>query len=215
VIDNVCRPEGVKTIELIPTKSGFHYITQRFDVMEFKNLDIITNKSRIGNYYAMHYSDFNEDMKNFITNVKLQGNLKESNVHTDDIAFFAPELKDWHRLVKIDGLVNGTIDRLKIKNAYLKSNQTIIKGDLDLKNIPDIDNLYLVFNSTGSTTNFNELTQFIPSISKIKEPQLSRLGNIYFKGQFTGFIHNFVADGIINTDLGNVQSNIKFVFINK
>lgn len=185
------------------------------DVMEFKNLDIITNKSRIGNYYAMHYSDFNEDMKNFITNVKLQGHLKESNVHTDDIAFFAPELKDWHRLVKIDGLVNGTIDRLKIKNAYLKSNQTTIKGDLDLKNIPDIDNLYLVFNSTGSTTNFNELTQFIPSISKIKEPQLSRLGNIYFKGQFTGFVHNFVADGIINTDLGNVQSNIKFVLPEK
>ncbi len=185
------------------------------DVMEFKNLDIITNKSRIGNYYAMHYSDFNEDMKNFITNVKLQGDLKESNVHTDDIAFFAPELKDWHRLVKIDGLVNGTIDRLKIKNAYLKSNQTIIKGDLDLKNIPDIDNLYLVFNSTGSTTNFYELTQFIPSISKIKEPQLFRLGNIYFKGQFTGFVHNFVADGIINTDLGNIQSNIKFVLPEK
>lgn len=36
VIDNFCRPEGVKTIELIPTKSGFHYITKRFDVMEFK-----------------------------------------------------------------------------------------------------------------------------------------------------------------------------------
>jgi hypothetical protein len=36
VIDNVCKPEGVKTIDLIPTKSGFHYITERFDVMEFK-----------------------------------------------------------------------------------------------------------------------------------------------------------------------------------
>lgn len=36
VIDNVCRPEGVKTIDLIPTKNGFHYITERFDVMEFK-----------------------------------------------------------------------------------------------------------------------------------------------------------------------------------
>jgi hypothetical protein len=36
VIDNVCQPEGVKTIEIIPTKNGFHYITYRFDVMEFK-----------------------------------------------------------------------------------------------------------------------------------------------------------------------------------
>ena len=36
VIDNVCRPEGVKTIDLIPTKNGFHYITEKFDVIEFK-----------------------------------------------------------------------------------------------------------------------------------------------------------------------------------
>jgi hypothetical protein len=185
------------------------------DVMEFKNLDIITNKSRIGNYYAMHYSDFNEDMKNFITNVKLQGDLKESNVHTDDIAFFAPELKDWHRLVQLNGLVNGTIDQLNIKNAYLKSKETTIQGDLNLKNIPDIDHLFLVFNSTGSTTNFNELIQFIPSISKIKQPQLTRFGNIYFKGHFTGFLNDFVADGNINTDLGNVQSDIKIVLPEK
>jgi hypothetical protein len=181
------------------------------EVMEFKNLDIITNKSRIGNYYAMHYVNFNEDMKNFITNVKLEGDLQESKVHTDDIALFAPELSDWHRLVQVNGLVSGTIDQLKIKDAYLKTNQTTIKGDLNLKNIPDIDNLFLVFNSTGSTTTFNELTQFIPSISKIKQPQLTRLGNIYFKGHFTGFLHDFVADGNINTDLGNIQSDIKIV----
>jgi len=185
------------------------------DVMEFKNLDIITNKSRIGNYYAMHYMNFNEDMKNFITNVKLEGDLKESKVHTDDIALFAPELSDWHRLVQVNGLVSGTIDQLKIKDAYLKTNQTTIKGDLNLKNIPDVDHLFLVFNSTGSTTNFNELIQFIPSISKIKQPQLTRLGNIYFKGHFTGFLHDFVADGIINTDLGNVQSDIKIVLPEK
>ena len=36
VIDNVCSPAGVKTIQLIPTKDGFHYITNRFDVMEFQ-----------------------------------------------------------------------------------------------------------------------------------------------------------------------------------
>jgi hypothetical protein len=44
VIDNVCRPEGVKTITLIPTKNGFHYITERFDVKSFgekyPNIDI-------------------------------------------------------------------------------------------------------------------------------------------------------------------------------
>lgn len=36
VIDNVCRPEGIKTVDLIPTKNGFHYITERFDIKTFK-----------------------------------------------------------------------------------------------------------------------------------------------------------------------------------
>ena len=33
---NRCRPEGPKTKHIIPTKNGFHLITDRFDVMEFK-----------------------------------------------------------------------------------------------------------------------------------------------------------------------------------
>jgi hypothetical protein len=33
---NGLRPEGYKCITEIPTKNGYHLITERFDVMEFK-----------------------------------------------------------------------------------------------------------------------------------------------------------------------------------
>jgi hypothetical protein len=33
---NECRPEGEKVEEVIPTKNGFHIITEKFDVNEFK-----------------------------------------------------------------------------------------------------------------------------------------------------------------------------------
>jgi len=33
---NRCKPEGPKTKFIIPTKNGFHLITDRFDVLEFK-----------------------------------------------------------------------------------------------------------------------------------------------------------------------------------
>ena len=43
-INMLCRPEGDKIEAMIPTKNGFHLITKRFDVMEFKkqfpNIDI-------------------------------------------------------------------------------------------------------------------------------------------------------------------------------
>lgn len=35
---NGCRPEGNKIYATIPTKNGYHLITGRFDVMEFKKL---------------------------------------------------------------------------------------------------------------------------------------------------------------------------------
>jgi len=33
---NICKPEGLKIHRSIPTKNGYHLITDRFDVMEFK-----------------------------------------------------------------------------------------------------------------------------------------------------------------------------------
>lgn len=33
---NMCKPEGLKIHRCIPTKNGYHLITDRFDVMEFK-----------------------------------------------------------------------------------------------------------------------------------------------------------------------------------
>lgn len=35
-INKLCRPEGDKIWETLPTKSGYHLITDRFDVMAFK-----------------------------------------------------------------------------------------------------------------------------------------------------------------------------------
>jgi hypothetical protein len=35
-INRFCRPEGDKVESTIPTKNGYHLITERFDVMEFK-----------------------------------------------------------------------------------------------------------------------------------------------------------------------------------
>lgn len=64
------------------------------DIMEFSNLDLQTNKSRLGNYYAMHFNSFGKDMGNFIEKVTLELHLKSSEVNSDDIAVFAPALKN-------------------------------------------------------------------------------------------------------------------------
>ncbi len=60
-------------------------------MMEFKNLDILTNKSHLQDYYAMHYNNFNDDMQDFIHKVTVEGHFKNSKLSSDDLAYFAPE----------------------------------------------------------------------------------------------------------------------------
>jgi hypothetical protein len=61
-IDNECKPYGSKIESIIPTKSGHHLITKKFDVMKFKekypNIDI-QKKNPTLLYYPYSLDDGN------------------------------------------------------------------------------------------------------------------------------------------------------------
>ncbi|MGG9963015.1 translocation/assembly module TamB domain-containing protein [Ferruginibacter sp. SUN106] len=178
------------------------------DIMEFKNLDLATTKSRLGNYYAMSYDSFNESMSDFIHSVTLEGKFDNSVIHSDDIAFFAPALKTWNRSFDIKGNAKGTIDNLVAKNMLIKSGNTAVDGDIALRGLPDLKNTFIDFKSNDLVTNYADLITIIPALKDVTQPKLSKLGNIKFKGNFTGFINDFVTYGNINTNLGNIIADI-------
>ncbi len=178
-------------------------------LMEFDQLNARTNKSQLGHYYAMRYNNFKDDMNEFITNVKIEGDFSNSVIHSDDIAFFAPELQSWHKVIRIEkGKAKGTVDDFVVNNSAISSGHTFINGDLEMKGLPDIDHTFILFNSEGSTTNYADVSSIIPDLKSITKPRLDKLGDVYFKGRFTGFLSNFVASGFINTQLGTITSDI-------
>lgn len=195
-------------------KSGFEvkqlvaFMKLTPDMMEFNNLDIKTEKSRIGNYYVMRYKDFNADMSDFLHSIKLEGNFVDSKIHSDDIAFFAPQLKSWKRIIYVNGNAKGSIDNLSAKDFTLKSDNTIIKGDISMQGLPDIYNTFIDFKSKDLQTNYNDLVKLVPDLKYMGREELRRLGNIRFKGTYTGFIKDFVAYGNISTNLGNLNADI-------
>ncbi|MFZ1307453.1 MAG: hypothetical protein WAT20_13075 [Ferruginibacter sp.] len=178
------------------------------DMMEFKDLSILTDKSRIGNYYVMRYENFNADMSDFLHRVKLEAFFDNSKIHSDDIAHFAPTLKTWKRLIYFNGSGKGTIDNMAASRFTLKTDNSIINGDITLKGLPDINNTFINFKSTGSQTNYKDIVAVVPSLKGAGLSQLYSLGNIRFKGNYTGFINDFVAYGDINTALGNLNADL-------
>lgn len=176
--------------------------------MEFNQLDLITNKSRLRDYYSMKYNSFKDDMNSFLHKVTLEGNFVNSELNSDDLAFFAPELKTWKKTFNIKGIAKGTIDNLSAKKMIIRSGNSILDGDITLKGLPDINTTFIDFSANNLQTTYGDLVAIIPSLKNISQPNLSKLGNIRYKGNYTGFINDFVAFGTISTNLGIITGDI-------
>lgn len=193
-------------LEVKKLKTDFRLTPQ---IMELAALDLQTNRSRLGNYYAMKFKDFNEDFGEYITNVVMEANFKESRVHTDDIAYFAPELKDWNRELILSGKFNGTVDNFNISNFSARSGSTThIYGSLAMKGLPDINTTKISFNNGTIQTNSKDLAIFVPMLKDLTQPNFAALGNLLYRGNFNGTINNFTAAGVLSSQLGGLRTNI-------
>ncbi len=178
-------------------------------IMEFKKLDIITGHSQLRDYYAMHYHHFNDDMQDFVNAVTLDGHFKNSEVNSEDLAYFAPETRYWETLFSLNGMAHGKINNLIGKKMIIQAgNKNYLDGDISLRGLPDIDKTFIDFRSRELRTNYNELVKLIPSLKEITNPNLNAFGNIKFSGSYTGYIRDFVTYGTLCTDIGILQTDL-------
>jgi len=175
-------------------------------IMEFANLDLQLNKSTIKDYACMRYANYDSMANNFISNVKLEANLKQSYVHISDIAFFAPILNQYHYDATITAKIKGTIDNLSMKNGHLRyANNTQFNGSASLSGLPDIDQTFFEIKADYATTTKKELDQLA---GMVLPAELERFGLLKFKGSYTGFYNDFVAYGNLETPFGNISSDL-------
>ncbi|RAJ81781.1 uncharacterized protein DUF490 [Chitinophaga dinghuensis] len=198
-------------------RSGFEVkkLTSRFKMspveMEFSHLDLETNRSHIGDYYTMQYSDF-DDMSDYIDLVYMRANFKNCKVSSDDIAYFAPPLSSWKKEITINGNARGPVSNLKASDVELEAgNTTRLKGSLEMRGLPDINETYIDFHTDDLVTTGADVMQIMPIVKDVaSNVRIDRLTNIRFKGSYTGFINDFVAYGQFQTNLGQVTSDLNF-----
>ncbi|MEO8763482.1 MAG: translocation/assembly module TamB domain-containing protein [Ginsengibacter sp.] len=182
-------------------------------LLELKKLDLVTNRSRLTNYYSMRYNNFNDDMQDFVHSVRIEGHFENSTLNSDDLAFFAPEAANWKEVFSLNGNVTGTIDNLSAKKIIIKAGpNNYLEGDLSMRGLPDIDETFIDFRSRDLFTNYTELARLIPSLKDITNPDLASLGKIRFTGSYTGFIRDFVTYGTLTTDIGSLQTDLQMKF---
>lgn len=182
------------------------------EAMEFAKLDLQTGKSHLRKFFAMRYKSF-DDMSDFVTKVNMEGDFTDASISSDDIAYFAPELKNWKKDIRITGIINGTVANLGGKNIVITAGKnTLLNGDIHLKGLPDIDQTFIEFKSNDFRTTYADMVTLVPQLKTVTQPRLDLIEYLRFKGTFNGYIKNFVTNGTIETKLGTLVTDVNMKF---
>ncbi len=185
--------------------------TFRFNqnIMEFSKLDLQTNKSRIGNYFAMKFSNFDKDFSHYITNVVMDAHITNADVSTDDIAIFAPAMSIFKTKAEVTGNYIGTVENFKVKNLQVRTGgNSLLAGTFVMKGLPTIESAQMSLQNGFVQTNYKDLVQLIPPIKDIQSLHLASLGTILYRGDFSGTAFDFVTKGVFSTALGGISTDL-------
>ena len=202
-------------------KSGFNLETLTCEFSEsktflnFRDLKLRTADSEIaGQEISLHFarwSQFKAD--SFAGNVKLKIALNKSLINLKDVGYFAPVLQNTDQIISFTGKVTGSVNNLKGKQLEIRfGNNSKLLGELSFEGLPDIRATFIladIDDLTTSAVDINTLT--LPGQRHIRLPeQVTKLGAITYRGNFTGFTNDFVAFGRFSTDLGTVNTDLLF-----
>ncbi|THU40652.1 hypothetical protein FAM09_00630 [Niastella caeni] len=187
-------------------------VTWHPEAMEFAHLDIQTNRSHLQNFFAMRYATF-DDMSDFETKVRMEGDFTNAVLNSDDIAYFAPELQAWKKEIRITGKVKGSLESLSARKLVIEAGKdTYLNGNIRLNSLTNIDKTYIDFEANEFRTTYHDAITIVPDLKEFDQPRLDKLEYLRFKGNFTGFIKDFVTYGTIETKLGVVVSDVNMKF---
>jgi hypothetical protein len=178
------------------------------EAMEFGRLDLQTNKSHLHNFFAMRFKTL-DDMSYFVSRIKMEGRFNDSEIDSDDIAYFAPALRSWAKHVRLTGDIQGTVADLRGRRVIAEAGKkTFLNGDFHLKGLPDIEKTVIEFRSNDFRTTYEDIAILVPSIKKVEQVRLDRIDWLRFQGDFNGTVRDFVTKGTIESSLGEIEMNL-------
>lgn len=197
-----------------------------FDVEKFRaefslcNKHMFFNKLRLkaeGSNLQLPYLHLTYDgidkMSNFIQDVKLDIQFENSLVKSRTLSYIIPSIANYDFVAVINGKIKGPLSDIRGKNIVITSGtQTRIATNFNISGLPNIDQTMMIIDVKELSTSANDLKEFklVDTNQPIIElpSELNELKKITYRGNFTGFINNFVAFGTLSTALGKLSLDL-------
>ncbi|WP_162944702.1 translocation/assembly module TamB domain-containing protein [Flavisolibacter nicotianae] len=195
-------------------RSGFvvknlqSFVTLQPKAYTFADLLLETPKSRLHRSFSLR-AEGPKGFSDFLHSVTMDADFADATISSDDLAYFIPSARNWNKDIRIEGKVNGAVDRLNADDLLVRlGKNTVINGNVSVVGLPDINKTLLNVEAKELSTTYDDAVSFFPELGRLKNPNARALRYLRFKGTFTGFVNDFVSYGTIQTALGTLTTDI-------
>lgn len=139
---------------------------------------------------------------------------KTAVLHPADIALFVPALKTIDGELQFTGDLEGSVDSIAAENLSLSYNgERLILGNVSVVGLPDIEKARAHIQCQDIYVKAPLIEAFLSDFENkaVSLPAaVHRLGEVHFKGDIDGKIHNMHLNGGFHTALGDMLVNGQF-----
>ena len=194
--------------------SGRFYLTQ--GCLGFEQARIVTPGSDIRIPYVSLAGNSWADYRDFLGQVRIDAALRDTEVSTDDVAYFAPRLRDWHlTFSEIDARVAGVVSDFSGEIRRMRiGDSTTLAATASLRGLPDIRKTHFdleIPDLRTSAAAADDLARRIAgkSLPASLAPVLDRAGDMRLNARFRGLLSSFDMRLGAGTARGDVTCDLR------
>lgn len=182
--------------------------------IKFEEFLLKTDRTVIRDHLEFKFRSFT-DFKKLEDKVILKVDLDRCNIAYSDLMYLVPRLsqsavfiKNKQSIAQISGNYQGRINNLSGKNIDISlGKSTKLRGAFSSRNLTKPEKTLLNLTVKDINTDFQDLARIIPGFNPPEN--FYKLGRLYYKGRFDGFLNDFVSLGDLKTDLGRASLDMR------
>lgn len=183
--------------------------------IEINDMNIETNQSVVNNVnMLLQFNNLDSIQKN-ILNFDFQ--LSKSVIDLAELSKIIPDLKGMDDEIEVSGRIYGNLKDIKGKDVILKTGEnTNAAFDFYVNGIEDIETMYLFLDLKQFETTIRDINNFtiVRNGKKIKKnipESFYNSGLLTYKGNFSGFLSDFVTFGTLHSRMGTIKTDVSVI----
>ncbi len=193
--------------------SGRFYLTG--GGLGFEDARIVTEDSDISIPYISMVGNSWGDYKDFVGEVRLDGALRRSTISSDDVAYFAPSLRDWHTLFHdVDFDIAGPVADFTAHIRSLRVGEsTALTAEAVVRGLPVADKTFFDVDLMHLTTMARDLDHLAEAVARkdLSDKIVALVGcagRVDMNARFRGTLSSFDVQFGLASAVGRVGGNL-------